>query len=328
MNCLNTDVLSIIKSFIGDESYISFSFNKYFESQWDKPKKTRAITKFTSNNMLTMSLEYGLKKTEKLCEFSAFYNRLDLLCIFKALCIDWGDTCKISVENKNIELFKWAIKHKAPWKKAEICRLAAYIGEIDFLDWLQYKCCYSSFMFCCEGASENGQLETLKWLRNRHFYWDEHSLSAACFYGHFEVVKWMVENRCPISEGSCSSAAFNGHLKILKWIREKGFPWDERVCDFAALNGNFETLKWAHDNGAPWDCETFTSAASGGYLYILKWLYENNCPSNKNACTEAAINGDIEILKWIKEKKLPWDPSVFSICIVYNHIDVIEWLSK
>ena len=55
MNYLNTDVLSTIKSFIGDESYISFSFNKYFESQWDKPKKTRAITKFTSNNMLTMS---------------------------------------------------------------------------------------------------------------------------------------------------------------------------------------------------------------------------------------------------------------------------------
>ena len=81
----------------------------------------------------------------------------------------------------------------------------------------------------CEAAARSGQLEALKWLREKDAPWDE---------------------------VTCVCAAMGGHLEVLQWMRANGCLWDERTCEIAAQNDHLEVLQWAHENGSQWDAET------------------------------------------------------------------------
>ena len=81
----------------------------------------------------------------------------------------------------------------------------------------------------CEAAARSGQLEALKWLREKDAPWDE---------------------------VTCVCAAMGGHLEVLQWMRANGCLWDERTCEIAAQNDHLEVLQWAHENGCQWDAET------------------------------------------------------------------------
>ncbi len=65
-------------------------------------------------------------------------------------------------------------------------------------------------------AAENGQLETLKWIRAHGGEW---------------------------TYRAADRAAENGHLDTLKWIRAHGGKWSHWAADWAACHGHLDTLK-------------------------------------------------------------------------------------
>jgi hypothetical protein len=124
-------------------------------------------------------------------------------------------------------------------------------------------------------ASENGHLETLKWIRKNGGEWSTLAADKAALNGHLETLKWIRKNGGEWSTLAADNAARNGHLETLKWVRENGGEWTHRAANNAASNGHLETLKWIRKNGGEWTHLAADWAATHGHFETLKWIREN-----------------------------------------------------
>ena len=63
--------------------------------------------------------------------------------------------------------------------------------------------------------------------------------SSAVFYmaalkGDLDLLKWVREKGGSWNPKICASAAAGGQLEALKWLRENGCSWDHTTCGSAA----------------------------------------------------------------------------------------------
>ena len=201
--------------------------------------------------------------------------------------------------------------------------------------------------------------------------------------GNLELVKWCREKGCDWYPGICIHAAYSGHIEILKWVRNNGCarknmqlcciffrscekvcvhtlfpaPWDSDTIFLAAMYGQLETLKYAYENGCPmtsdiwgcaairghldiliylrkngcpypWDENTCSAAAVGGHLEVLKWAYKNGCPWDEITCANAAYGGHLEVLKWARENGCPWNSLTCTQAKLNGHLEVLKWAQE
>ena len=78
-------------------------------------------------------------------------------------------------------------------------------------------------------------------------------MDLAALYGQLEVMKYLRERDCPWGEETCENAASFGSIDIFKWLKEQGYPWDDKIFAVAAYHGNIELMKWLKDNACPWN---------------------------------------------------------------------------
>ena len=102
-------------------------------------------------------------------------------------------------------------------------------------------------------AAEAGQLEVLKWLKERGFCLKKRVCLVAAKNGYLEVLKWARENGASCEgehSGEIVSIASLGHLSILRNAIESGGTFHPNTCKDAAKMGNLEVLKWAREWGS------------------------------------------------------------------------------
>jgi len=204
------------------------------------------------------------------------------------------------ITNGYDKLFEWLIHHiKAKTIGDPIyARTAIAHGRTKILKYLHG----SIDELSCNIAAKNGQLETLKYLREHEF---DFTTGVTCSYavenGHLEIVKYLHENRCNWSRDSCIEAAKNGHLDVLKYLHENGCLWNKWSYYYAVENGHLDIIKYLWENKCPCSEEnTCRIAAKYGRLEILKYLRENGCQWNKEECyTKATKNGHAKISEYI-----------------------------
>ncbi len=86
---------------------------------------------------------------------------------------------------------------------------AAGGGNIPLLEWFVSNNHYIYNIGLCDRAATNGQLETLKWLKQHDAKW---------------------------SKNICENAAYNGHLPVLQWwLKNEGRSLDKDKCVMAAV---------------------------------------------------------------------------------------------
>ncbi|SPN79733.1 Ankyrin repeat-containing protein, partial [Brazilian cedratvirus IHUMI] len=51
----------------------------------------------------------------------------------------------------------------------------------------------------CSRLAKAGHLETLKWVREKGWSWDESTPIFAASGGHLEILKWCKEQGCPLT---------------------------------------------------------------------------------------------------------------------------------
>jgi hypothetical protein len=124
-------------------------------------------------------------------------------------------------------------------------------------------------------ASEKGDLDVMKRLRDSGCPWDSCTFEAAARHGSLDNMKWLKDNGCPWYRTTFCGAAAHGSLENMKWLKDNGFPWSLFTFAWAARHGNLENLKWLKDNGCPWDCDTFERASINESRVVMKWLTEN-----------------------------------------------------
>jgi hypothetical protein len=268
---------------------------------------------------------------DNVCEEAAFHGHWEIIKWTqepenKGIFL-WKNACAVAALQGHFEILKWAYAKLAPLDR--VCALASYGGHIEILQWaFQRKIpnteCYHqaaesgnthvlNFLFenkcplifttkACYLAAHGGHWETLKWLRDHGFPWDEHTCAFAARKGHFSLLKWAREQNCPWDETTCAYAAEMGHINIIQWALENGCLWDVRTITFAARKGRLDSIKYAHKKGCPMN-ETATLAASSfGHLHVLKWLIKKNCKFYFRKClTQATKKKQLEVVKWLED---------------------------
>jgi hypothetical protein len=252
-----------------------------------------------------------------------------------------------------LDVLKWLWNHGHKCVHYETAYRAARYGHIHVLEWffelpierqlrkddedrLDQGCLFGDPEILCMGAAQVGNIEVLKFLREKGCPWGARTSTEACWYGQLELLKWLQKEGCLCDlDGFLSKCG--GHLDILKWmretypgcafdarasirstsknrldclmwLREHGCPWSENTMAHAAGKGNLEILKWAHENGCPWDDSTPNNAAITGKLESLEWLHENECPFNEDACRHAFDEEHWDCLEYLVDNELPgWE---------------------
>ena len=214
---LNTDVLEVVKSFSGNESYASMApVSHDWKTLWgSKTKNTRAIVPGTSLEMLKYAFETGLEKTEDLSKECASLGRLDLL----RLCIDSGCPCGTRVSNagsKHSHIVKWMMKN-------------------------QFQMDYT----LCTSAVGLGSIGVLKWAVRSGHPMNSYTFIAAAQKGNLDIMEYLLSSGCPCIEYVSECASENGHLKVLEWLFINDCPFDySSVYDAACKNGHTDIVDW------------------------------------------------------------------------------------
>jgi hypothetical protein len=177
---------------------------------------------------------------------------------------EYVDICSIPfLYKRDKKLFDLVIK------KTNIEREFAVVN-IDFL-----RPNYKRLNIWLNDVVYNGNLECIKFLRDKGTEFEYDTFCTAVRTGNLENMKWLRENGCEWDEGSFATAAECGNLEVMKWLKENKCPWDKWVFADAAEYGQLEVMKWLKENKCPWDIYVFTAAEHFGSLENIKWLKEN-----------------------------------------------------
>jgi hypothetical protein len=225
---------------------------------------------------------------------------------------------------EHLNILKYAFAHGYTLND-RVHKHAAGRGDLEMLGWAHENIPNNqSNTFICFCAAQNGQFETLKWLRERGYKWDERVCSGAADAGHLEMLQWARAAGCPWDEKTCESALYNGHFDVLKWAYEAGCPLNERAVWYIAVRGDIEMLKWARATGTvAFDESTFSGAA--GHLGALQWLYAEGCPWDSGVYCRAACLGNMETLHWLHSVGCPLGEGLFFGAAQSGRLDIIKW---
>lgn len=135
-----------------------------------------------------------------------------------------------------------------------ISLLAAKHGNVEVLQWLKSQGLSLAPKLGLE-AVMGGSVNVLEWLWDND--WD---LSKTCYFaachGQLEILKWARDRGLPWNEFVCQVAAQNGRLTALKWASENGCDFNIPQCLFVAkiLDQN-EIVQWIQGTWRPMTTE-------------------------------------------------------------------------
>ena len=247
------------------------------------------------------------------------------------------DILSIIIFNENIHIdntenMNWLKANGATVKQSYFID-AAGIGNIKTLKWLvDNTWCPFDYYSIFEAAAINGDLENMKWLKEKGFKWNARTFTGAALNGNLDNMKWLKENDCPFDQygKTFENAAVNGIIENMIWLLENDVTVSEISFSFAAQLGNLEIMKWMKEIGFPLSEYVFVAAImncdmeinplpifihphsgvnlfnrSNSTIEILEWLKSNNCPMSKYAYIEARRRENVEIIKWLKDNDCP-----------------------
>lgn len=184
-------------------------------------------------------------------------------------------------------------------------RTAVGSGNLDVVKYLREKNCDWDSTACSE-AAEKGYLDILKWLHENGCHWDYFSLKGAAEHGHLKILQYLVENHCKFNNvfPLMESAVKGGNLELIKWLRTKlTISLETSLCSIAS------------------DCEHWD---------VVLWLIKNGCVPRKNVMHEALRTQSLEALLEIYHSNGAFgqDWKMLNAVGANGRKDFVEWLSK
>lgn len=157
-------------------------------------------------------------------------------------------------------------------------------------------------------AVQHGQLEIMKWLKERGFKLHKYLSSDAAIMGNYEIIVWLVENDGPVCDRIVAVAARAGNIDLVKYLLDKGYTMTDDVivgaCSGACHGGSLEMAKFVRENGCKWNDQASVTAARFGRQDILQWLLLEGCPMYPRLKQFALDAGQFGIVNWLEEKNL------------------------
>lgn len=246
--------------------------------------------------------------------------------------------CDEAAQYKQGDAFKFLAENLFPISILTYSMLAKW-GNVELLQWLlerhnSGKVNYIERDFyplsmVSESASKEGHLDTLKWLEDNDFEFDEYVGHAAIINGHLEVVKWLFSKGFDLNKIDSTEAVRSGNLQLVEWLFEKKCIFCTNSLDVAAQHNYLEILKLLVSKGFILQDSVFRLTTS---VEILDYLVSISCPSS-NISSTYIRRGDLECVKLLWKRKLKQRKRFFSnasvqIAISFGNFEIAEWLTK
>jgi len=241
-------------------------------------------------------------------------------------------------------VLKWLREKGCPWEN--IAFFGAILeGHLDVVKWIAANDGPGSHSTskprACKWAAFGGHLKVLKWLRKKHFEWDDEVCLAAAQSGNLVMVKW-VHRFGDRHDDLCKLAAKLGDLEMLKWAVDRGYKWDNKSAGGGvdrdgghvfyyesttsiAKTGHLRVLKYARELGGVWHPKTTKHAVQRGDLRMLKWAIAEGCPWHPDSTRKALKKENLETLKWAIAHGCPWHPDTTRNALRQKNYEEVKW---
>lgn len=242
--------------------------------------------------------------------------------------------------NNNLDMLQFLLDNQDNKKTlwiVDVVETAAKYGHLNIVRWifdnfdaiqlrLQFKEYRPSFdNNLCDYAAFSGNLELVKFLREKHYSLRYQAYEQAALGGHIHILEWLKEQN--YDKGCCSYmyAMRNGDIKILEWLKHNKHQFDTRsdLSIYAAEKSSSELLDWANNNGFKWNERTISQAIYSNNLDIVKWLRDKERPWNSET---AAGTDNMKIMKWLRDNECPWNDETCVTAIRNNNNDILKWI--
>lgn len=251
----------------------------------------------------------------------------------------------LACEYGHIHILEWIDtlnKKYNMWPDASLIS-AAKGNQSKVIKWAMDKGMTSSKYYdLCMIAAYNGNLELLKWLREKNEPWDVLTCTHAILSEHIDVAKWALDNGCPQTTMSfrhnrsmidikpyqysvMCAAAYIGNIDLLQYLMNRGHGFTKWTVQCAIRNKHLNAFEWMVEQGCPaydYSCQV---AAKTGDLDLLKSIYRIVGKLNKDVAKAAAMSGNLEMLEYLKSEKCVMDDGTYLSAIKKNHIHVLDW---
>lgn len=213
---------------------------------------------------------------------------------------------------------------------SHVIQNAAYGGKLDLLKKIQelnpslFADSWDMLLF---NATKKGHLDIVQWVSDK-MPLNSAVIGWATRSGQLNVLKWAREKGFPWEPRSCWKAVASGNLELLQWSLLNGCSWKEEssLINAAASSGNLEMVKWIRAQGIDWTDTTLVNAVASGNAELFDWLLENGCPASKMIllCTTAIHSENMRALEWAENQMSePLEADVFQGCLI--SMKLLQW---
>lgn len=206
---------------------------------------TQAAAGLESMEILVWLINNGCPWGKSVCAQATKDGRLNNLIWAREQGAEWGpEVCGIAAKEGHFEILKWAVENGCSWDSTTF-RGAAEGGHLDIITWaMERGCPADNDPLICASAASGGNLEILKFLRDKGFQWDSFTVLYGAKRGHFDVIEYCLKERCPASSWAVHAAVSEHRFQMVKFLVAKGVPVDEGSCIAAARTGDIQILRY------------------------------------------------------------------------------------
>ena len=140
-------------------------------------------------------------------------------------------------ESGNIDIVKFLYKNDCPFDCTALYG-ACYSGNLKVVKWMVYNC-FPFGRYIYHHAASEGHINILNYLyeltKNDLSYpwWDESVCTSAAENGQFETLKWLRSKQCPWNILTLYSTleTYPNSLEMFKWAYENNCPKDDNITE-------------------------------------------------------------------------------------------------
>jgi hypothetical protein len=174
-----------------------------------------------------------------------------------------------------------------------------------------------------DGASRNGQVESLEWWVNSGLplEYSEAALEYASAKNQIAVLEWWKrqyqQRKLPLKIGRVMDMASTaGHVAALEWWATSQLEpkYDRHALQHASCHGKIEVLNWWLGSGLPlsFDQDALTGATRHNRPEVLEWWDKSGLPIQYRMCDieealEDAIGGGESARRWWRSKGIDFN---------------------
>ena len=141
------------------------------------------------------------------------------------------ESCSIAAYNGQIEMLNYFIDDSSQnWEKA--MNAAATGGSIPAMEWLRLKKNIPLTIEAMSCAAFYGRINVIEYLRHENINWTTDTTATATENGQLDTLKWLVEKGCPMRLNRCvAAAARHGEKSVIAWLYRGADP-AQTLVDF------------------------------------------------------------------------------------------------